>query len=246
MRVEDISLAALILIFFRAVGFLALLPLGDRLGGSVRKIVLALMLAFVCIGNADQKVVVSGFGVVTEFLVGLVLCLPCALLINCSEMLGEMFDTGRGQTIGSIYDPLTGSSSSVMSRFARYYVWAVLLAAGGFEYLIGGFAASFQVLPVASLPFDALAAFGGRMMSLILQMLSGLLIVYLSWAILYLLVDTAAAFWARVMPQVPFFSEVFQLKSYLAFAALIILTNYGEIGGLLIRLAVPWPKLLVG
>jgi flagellar biosynthesis protein FliR len=87
-------------IFLRCFGLMTLMPLGDSTAVHWR-IGLAAGLAMFISGSVPTNPDWSMISLLAEFIVGLFLALPAALTISLSASFGELFDTQRGQMMGS-------------------------------------------------------------------------------------------------------------------------------------------------
>ncbi len=84
-----------------------------------------------------------------EVCIGLVLAFILGLPFMIANVIGELIDTQRGETISSIVDPASGSEASELAVFISYIVCMVFLAQGGMYQLANVFAQSYQLLPFA-------------------------------------------------------------------------------------------------
>jgi len=212
--------------FFRALGVIVVLPIGDKLSGIVQKVMLAAGLALLTAGSIGETHSSGIFGALGEFLIGFVISLPLALAVSAAKMWGELFDAGRGQTIGSMYDPVNGSSLSSMAFLSKHYVWVLLLITGTLDRTILSYYESFSIIGAGGFTISNLTIFSQAIMIMLGYTLVGLISFYLVFASLFLLVDCFVGLISKSVPQVSFFSESFQVKTYLGFALILYVHQF--------------------
>ncbi len=200
---------------------LAIIPLGDGSIGILRKLPLAVLLALMA---GPVKTFDPIAGLPGEVFIGLLIGLPLALLITAAGMFGDLFDTERGQSLATIYDPLQDVQESATGILLKNLLWAELLFLGAGEDLVRGFILSFERIAPGSLnsegwffELDALLTFLTSRGILIFK-------IFIPWAVLFLAVEISMGFVSKVVPQVSLSSESFQLKSYLG--VLILASAY--------------------
>jgi len=212
--------------FFRALGLIAVLPIGDKLSGVIQKLLLAAGLALLSAGSIESSGLHGVFGAVGEFLIGFVISIPLALAVSAAKMWGELFDAGRGQTIGSMYDPVNGSSLSSMAFLAKHYVWVLLLITGTLDRTIFSYYESFSIISPGEFAMANLSAFSQGIIIMLGYTLIGLISLYLVFAALFLLIDCFVGLISKSVPQVSFFSESFQVKTYLGFLLILYIHQF--------------------
>lgn len=122
------SLGAIIGLSCRCLGVCSLLPLGGGTLGAFNRLGLSLAVSAWAIFCLELKFAHTYF--LLEFLFGFFLILPAALLVELFASWGEVFDVTRGQTISSVYDPMSDHANSVFAIFLKWFAWAWLFANG--------------------------------------------------------------------------------------------------------------------
>lgn len=213
-------LASFALALFRALGLVAVLPLSASGFGLVSRLGVAAILAGVCAGRVPTLGTASLGNFGAEFVVGIIIGLPAALVISCAGMWGELFDSGRGQTIGALYDPLGATNESTMGVFCKTYLWAYLLVIGGAECIVGNFLRSFSLVEAGGLFANSIGVIGMRLMGGVAQVMTSLFAVFLPISVLFLVIDCSVGLISKMVPQVSLISESFQTKSWIGLLAL--------------------------
>ena len=152
-----------------------------------------------------------------EFLIGVLLAVPAALVLSGAAMFGELFDITRGATLGQFYDPSFESSVPTMGLLLRQLSWLLLLLLGFMETLLGGLVASFNIVPAASFPAMDLVRVGYELMAFTGAILVQLISLFLPFGVLFLLISLAVGYLGKVLPQVALHGESFALKTALGF-----------------------------
>lgn len=224
-------------LFLRAIGLLILLPLGGAGVGHLMRASLALCLAIVFF----EPLKGSAIGIndlVFEFFIGMLIGLPTALVVGAAAMWAELVDSGRGQSVSLLYDPLSGQTSNASTSLARYAVWASILVLGVLEQLIGAYAASldsFVVGASVALPWDVL---GEEYLKVLMPILTQTFQLYLPFGIVFLFVDFGFGVIGKLVPQLNPFGETFLLKT-LASIAIVVLISRSDLPFSLFEMATP-------
>lgn len=213
------------LCFARTFGIVTLLPFSKTLLSAAWRVVFTLLITFM---TAPASVALEDWNIwqlPQQFLVGFIIALPVALFVSLAKMMGFLLDTGRGQTMGVLYDPVAGISDVYTAVLLRYYVWALLLFQGIMEKLILALKQSYQILPLADKASAAviMSDFSPVLIRLLNFFIAQLWSLFLPFAILFLCVDFAFGLISRALPRMMFYAEAFQVKSYLMLLLLLIL-----------------------
>jgi flagellar biosynthesis protein FliR len=218
---ED-NLAIIGLVAARIFALLTVLPFDSSINGG-RRLFLALCFAVPFCGIAGSDVTVSAFALCRELLIGLLVGTPVRVLVESAEMLGEIIDTGRGQTIGSVMDPLNGQQGSELAKVFRVGALCLFIQVGGLERFIDAVGASFSLMPintsVQSIDGVRYLLHGG------VHLVATTLSLSASWLASFLLVDTFLAAIARVSQGFSFSSTSMWLK-FIATAVLLLNLAY--------------------
>ena len=224
----------------RAAGFLALMPWWQSPGQKVLLLSLSGLLAVSVSDRAslDYQMLTR---LPAEFLLGLILILPALMIVNVAELLGELYDFARGQTLASAYDPTLGQSISSSAQLFRQIATIFLLTAPGLGITLGSYFHSLDYLPKADLLLAQSAAVGEWAIRYICLWLSLLARTALPLTFVFLSVDLALGFIARVLPSLSVATEGFVLKSALGLVLLLNAASFDLSHNLLEVMAVSWP-----
>jgi flagellar biosynthesis protein FliR len=214
MLLYDVT--SLVVVTTRCFGALVVLPCGEftSLGP---KLFLALVFAAAIQPPLGGEAALSVVTLVRELFVGLALGLPCRLAVEAVELLGEVLDAARGQTISSIVDPIHGQLFSDLSAVLRMACIAAALHSGGLLFGCLTLRRSYEAIPVSNtlaaskIVVDALPR---------LVLLIGDVLLFTGvWLGGFLLVDLVAALCARVCPGLSF-STLSHLVKFLVLVAI--------------------------
>jgi flagellar biosynthetic protein FliR len=86
--------------------------------------------------------------ILLQVLAGLVLGFIAMILFAAIQAAGELIDLFSGFTVASLYDPLSGSTSSMFGRLHQLIAITLLFATGAHLLLVRGLVASFDVVPL--------------------------------------------------------------------------------------------------
>lgn len=225
-------------IFFRAFGFLTLLPFGFSIVKFGTRMSLALFIALFFSANLPMAHSGSTYFVFFEFLIGALLALPAALFVNLVEAWGSLFDTARGQSISQAYDPITQVHGSQFSMLLRYLIWASLLYLGFMEQGIVALWDSFKQIPAGSWGITNFSNNSVHLLEMIGKLVSGLFLTFLPFGLAFLLVEVAVGFLSKLVPKISLFGESFLCKTIVGFFLLFALSRF-ELGASLLRITAP-------
>jgi len=204
---------ALGLLIFRALGMLALLPLGAAGLQIVSRLLLAVLLAVLAHSTGGVAGYVGAGGLLAEFLVGILLGLPVALVLEMASMLSEFFDHSRGQTLGSLYEPLTLNPESQLGVLVRSFLWANLVWAGTLDTVIGNYFRSLSDLPGSAVSLDLLPSLAVVLAGASLRIAGAAFWGCLPLLGVLLTIDLLAGLASRLLQHTSLWCEVFQLKT---------------------------------
>lgn len=135
-------------------------------------------------------------------------------------MFGELLDTARGQTIGSVVDPLNGQQNSDMASIARLGVVALALHMGALELMMETLKRSYILFPLGGelLAEDLLLDTVRRGFALI-----GVAIGFSTiWLVAYLMIDLVCAMFSKMVQGMYFTSTAGVAKLVIT---MFLLTN---------------------
>lgn len=87
---------------------------------------------------------------------GLALGFIGVLLLGAFQSAGSLIDLFGGFTMAQIFDPSTGSSTSIFGRFYSLLATTLLFATNGHLLLVRGFLTSFDAAPLTGLSLDGI------------------------------------------------------------------------------------------
>lgn len=224
---------------FRCFGFILSLPFGEALN-TFSRFLLAVGLGVALVPLASGSVDLSPLSLVVEFAIGCALGAPLRFLADVSEMVGELIDTARGQTISSVIDPLHGQGTSDLAVIMKNGAVVLALSLGALEVSLGGLTRSFQAIPLGAIFSDASFA-RGLTRSLSFLLIEGLRVCAV-WMGAFLMIDLCCALAARLLSGLSFAQSAAILKMLATFILLMVVLREG--GRLSIndvkQVLVPW------
>lgn len=218
---HELGMAAIV---FRCFGFIVSLPLGDALS-TVPRLFVALAFAFALSSSAVFATDLHPAALIFEFAIGFVLGAPLRFVADVSEMVGELIDTARGQTISSVIDPLHGQGSSDVATLAKVGATALAIYSGALNAAVDGLAYSFSVVPVGHLVVDDSLA--RSVLKTGLFLLGEGLRISAVWMAAFLLIDMGCALAARLFSGLSFSQTGGVVKMVTTFLLLIVLLTEG-------------------
>ena len=208
----------------RCFGCLVSLPLGEALS-SFPRFLLAVGLSLLIFPRDGVGVGLPLWSPLTEFVIGFALGAPLRFVADVSEMVGELIDTARGQTISAVLDPLHGHGSSDMAVLAKNASVVVALMCGALEVVVGALARSIEEIPLGSPAHDP-SLMRGLARSGAFLLTEGMRLCAV-WLGAFLLIDVACAFLSRVVSGLAFTQTAALLKMFALFLLLIALLTEG-------------------
>jgi flagellar biosynthesis protein FliR len=237
---EHLLYAALAL---RCFGFIVSLPLGEALSNFPR-FLLAVGLAVALHPVAKVSGELSALSLVVEFVIGFVLGAPLRFVVDVSEMVGELIDTSRGQTISAVLDPLHGQGNSDLAVLAKNGAVVCALTVGALEVSLGGLVRSVSAVPIGTLVQDEVLVQG--LLKAALFLLVEAMRICAVWIGVFLLIDLGCAIASRLVSGLSFSQSGSVLKMIVTFVLLMVFMSEG--GRLSVedlkRAIVPWRSLV--
>ena len=212
---------SLLLAFSRSFGLLAMLPFSGGLSSVTLRGSISLMLALTYALESGSIESISIAGIISEFFIGAIIALPARLVIVAMETWGELLDSGRGQTIASIYNPMSESPGSQSSFLLSSFTWAVLVYYSFLPILIKSFYKSFDIIGLSKSSFGGLEQQAYGVLISIGILLQSAIIHYLPIAVMFFVFDVLVGFCSKALNNSHFYSENFQAKTYLSLILMI-------------------------
>ncbi len=216
------NLAIIGLVSARIFALLTVLPFDSSINVG-RRVFLAICFAVPFVSKDAAEIDFSAGILCRELLIGFLVGSPIRILVESAEMFGELIDTGRGQTIGSVMDPLNGQQGSELAKVFRIGALCLFMQIEGLERLIEAVGASVTWIPMAS---SAQQTDGARyLLRSGVHFVATTLSLSAAWLASFLLVDTFLAAIARVSQGFSFSSVSVWLKSVVTAVLLINLAR---------------------
>ncbi|MDD5389914.1 MAG: flagellar biosynthetic protein FliR [Gallionellaceae bacterium] len=171
--------ALLVLFFFPFVRILAWVRFDPLLGNHAvpmrMRVVLALVLTVAIapiLPAAPQVALVSGEGLMVllqQIAIGAVLGFSLRIVFGIVEVAGNFMGMQMGLSFATLFDPINGAQTPVVSQFLVLATTLILFSFNGHHLVIAALAQSFVEVPVGSTltapGFAAVAHWGGVMFS---------------------------------------------------------------------------------
>jgi flagellar biosynthetic protein FliR len=145
-----------------------------------------------------------------EVLVGITFALVLAALFAALSTAGSLADTLIGFSFGSLVDPVSGNSSSLLSNMYSMLGIAVFVAIGGDAWVIEGLARTYDAVPLLAYPSIPSATQGVQIA--FANVLPDALMVVAPVLLAIVLSDCALGVVARVVPSLNVFQVGFSAK----------------------------------
>ena len=213
-----------IAIVFRCFGFIVSLPLGDALS-TVPRLFVALAFAIALSTHAHISGDIHPTSFIFEFVIGFILGAPLRFVADVAEMVGELLDTARGQTISSVIDPLHGQGVSDLATLAKVAATALAIWGGGLNVAVEALATSYSVVPVGHLAVDE--SLTRSVLKTGLFFLEEGLRISAVWMAAFLLIDIGCALAARLASGLSFCQAGGVVKMVTTFLLLLVLLTEG-------------------
>ncbi|WP_255710018.1 type III secretion system export apparatus subunit SctT [Lelliottia sp. WAP21] len=159
--------------------------------------------------------------ILKEAVIGLICGFCFAIPFWIVLAIGEIIDNQRGATISSTMNPGIGVDASFMASFFNYYFAAIFVMNDGMGIIVRALYASYSLFPLNemlvfkwSLMMKIISLLGVLMSSAVI--LAGPVVVSL------FLIEVSIGVLSRFAPQLNAFSVALSVKSFVAFAVLLI------------------------
>lgn len=220
MEIESIAPVAA-----RVFGALVGLPIGDGLQ-LLPRLCLSVLCGVVIAPGVPHLYASSLLMLPADFGIGYMLAVPSRCMGEVAAMFGEILDTGRGQTLAAIVDPLNGQQVSDLTTVTRLGVIALVISLGGIEAALTAVRISFEGPPTSGLLLESQALMGILQTSIALA--GSALHLASIWLLAFLLVDIGCACMAKVAHGLSFSNTAAVAKLIAACFLLLEVTRYGD------------------
>jgi flagellar biosynthesis protein FliR len=202
----------------RIFGALVGLPISDGLQ-LLPRLFLAICFALPLAQSLPVTPVQSVSALVVDFLIGFIVVVPSRVMAEAGGMFGEVVDTARGQTIGSILDPLQGQQGSDLATIVRLGVIVMVVWLAGIEAALGLVCETFTIKVPASILLNAEGLLSVIRMGCLLAGAS--LQLASMWLLGFLIIDLGCGLLAKVAVGLSFSSSAQLLKLVITFVLLL-------------------------
>lgn len=208
----------------RCFGCVVSLPIGEALSLFPR-FLLAVGFSLCMLPLVSVADGLSPLSLVIEFVVGFVLGAPLRCVTDIAEMVGELIDTARGQTISAILDPLHGQGASDLATLAKSASVVVAITCGGLEGVVIALARSIEVIPLGA-PVQEPNLVHSVLRSGTFLLLEGMRLCAV-WVGAFLLIEIGCSIASRVMSGMTFTLTATILKMLATFLVLLLVLQQG-------------------
>lgn len=210
----------------RTSGFVVLMPWWQSPSQKLLLFSLAGLIALAISDSFSVAPTVSDLAAIfvripTEFVFGILLALPAVVYVSAAELLGELYDFARGQSLVAAFDPTLNQSSSSTAQLFRHVCALSLLTAPGIAALISSLTESLTHLPDASTLISHTELLGEWSLRFICLWLQAITRIALPVSLLFVSIDISLGLLAKILPNLNVANEGFFLKS--AFGLLILI-----------------------
>ncbi|MEA3212864.1 MAG: flagellar biosynthesis protein FliR [Chthoniobacter sp.] len=246
---DPTTIYALMLIFSRAGGLLALAPaFSGQSVPVVIRVALAFLLATIFVNLAPVPRVVPGhfllfvLAIGHEVIVGLLMGFAVRFIFYALEIAGQIMATEIGLIMSSSLDPISHTESSPATTALSYLGIVIFFVSGAHHLMLVAFLRSFELVPAAAGNFDPRVADvvvreSGRIFLLAVQMAAPLIainfFVNLALAILSRAAPTINAFLLSIPIQI--FAGMTVLSMVVGLTAHYVLSGLGGVPELMLR-----------
>jgi len=218
---------AFLLAFIRLSGMLLTLPILSYPMISNRiRIALALMISFMLYPVLEQSQVTYTsnssliLAVITELIIGLMIGLGSRMIFESLNWAGGIIGRQMGIAMANVMDPTSTGQIPIVSQFWLLVVVMYFFTINGHQMLFETLYRNFEIVPVGT---GVLNPEAGRILAGTGQIAFKNAFQFSAPAIVFLLlVDTAIAFTARIMPQMNIFMVTLPLKIAMGLIVLVI------------------------
>ncbi|MGD0232223.1 MAG: flagellar biosynthetic protein FliR [Syntrophorhabdales bacterium] len=219
-----------VLVFFRVVSVIWLLPLFQSAGGisAAYKAGLALLVAFLLFESVPAPdlhgdALLLLIAVSKEFLIGLAMGFFVRILFAAVSAAGEVVSMQSGLSFARAMDPVNMTQTTVLEQFMNMLAIIIFLGIDGHHILLRAVAASLKQIPpgaVAVRPalFQFLIESTGKIFGASLKICAPVIVTLF-------LMELALAILARLIPQVNVFVEGASMKILVTLTMLTISLN---------------------
>lgn len=230
--------------FIRILGCLIILPFAHSISNIGKMFVFSFGLTLFFVTGNVQAAEYSSINILTEFLIGIVISLPIALTVDAVRSLGELFDSQRGLSFASSYDPNVNVQASVSSHLTSNYCITALIGAGILENLLFTIKKSFALIPLYSMNVAEMSDIAVNVIYFISFVCGAMFQSFLLCALIFMLVDVGSLFLSKALNQSAFHQEIFLVKSLLGLLLVVCVLKLNP-GPAISTMASPNIKMLI-
>lgn len=201
----------------RCFGVFICLPFGETMN-TVPRVCLSVAWGVALRNSVAPHNDLSALSCLWEFASGVLVGAPLRLVPDVAEMVGELIDSARGQTIASVNDPLGSQVSSDLASVCRTGVVALAVHLGAFEVMLKELRASYQIFPLGT-PWVGIG-YAESLAHWSIALAGSAFGIASAWLASFLMVDIVAASAARLVKGLQFSLIASAVKCLLTFILL--------------------------
>jgi len=161
--------------------------------------------------------------IVKEVLIGFIMGILISLVFFIAQGAGAFIDTQRGASIGQLFDPSLGESSTLLATLFTKFLIVLFFVGGGFLAFLTFLYESYKVWPIFSFfPNFNNVVFPKYVLQIADIIMSNAVLLAAPVVIIMFLSDFGLGLMNRFAPQLNVFSIAFGIKSGIAAFILII------------------------
>lgn len=223
--------AVFFLIFVRITAFTAASPLYTfgRVPNLVKIGISFLLTALIyptagTVAGVGDSLVYYFFLAVNETLYGLAFGFLTNLIFLAIKFSGQLIDLQIGFSMANYFDPVFGSSATVLGKFTYFLAFILFFSINGHHLLIEAIAASYRVVPIAG--FNIAGGVALEVFTLFYQTIALGVQIAAPIILIIVFVDFIVGFIARTVPRLNIFILGLPLKILVGLAAFFALLPF--------------------
>jgi hypothetical protein len=204
--------------FFRALGLISFLPLDWLTAGYGLKLILSFVLTVVGSLGISSRIISSPLEIPLEFFIGFTQILPLLLILHTVELLADLIESARGQTLATVFSPLMQSESCILPILLRGAFWSLLLQAGVIPQIIANYFAGL------TMSFDDFNLWNTALRNC-LEILPLGMIAALPFCYLLLIIELGIIILSKIVPSLSLDCVAFFCRMLITGSGVLILIN---------------------
>lgn len=189
--------------------------------GGLAVLLTAVVYPFVEFSGSPSSFLELGLVIISEILLGLLLCLLCTVIFDVFRSAGDYIGTEIGFRMINIIDPYNDSQFSLMDAFLYFFAVLVFFTINGHHLMIDSVVSSFKMIPIGGLVLRP--AFGINMIAVFSWMFYFAVLMALPIVASGLIVHVALGVVAKTAPRIQVFLISFPLKIGMGLGMMILI-----------------------